>query len=74
MLLPAAVFVAAIPLLGIHAASGAYVFVMATASRRMAWWKAMAIGIATAVALYAIFDWGFQVTLPRGLLGDALGF
>jgi tripartite tricarboxylate transporter TctB family protein len=74
MLLPAAVFVAAIPLLGMHVASGIYVFVMVAAARRMPRGRAAAIGIATGVALYAIFDWGFQVTLPRGLLGNALGF
>jgi len=74
MLLPAAVFVAAIPLLGLHVASGVYICAMIVASRRMAAWKAAAIGIATAVALYAIFDWGFQVALPHGWLGNALGF
>jgi hypothetical protein len=73
MLLPAAIFVAAIPLLGLHVASGVYIFVMVAASRRMAWWKAAAIGLATAAALYAIFDWGFQVTLPLGWLGRSLG-
>lgn len=72
MLLPAAVFVASIPLIGLHVASAAYIWAMIVASRRMAAWKAVAIGIATAVALYAIFDWGFQVSLPRGWLGNAL--
>lgn len=73
MLLPAAVFVAAIPLLGMHVASGIYVFAMTAAGRRTAAWRAAAIGIVTAAALYAIFDWGFQVALPRGLMGNALG-
>jgi len=74
LLLPAAAYVAAIPLLGMHAASGLYVFAVTAASRRTPAWRAAAIAIATAVALYATFDWGFQVTLPRGLLGNALGF
>jgi hypothetical protein len=74
MLVPAAAFVASIPLLGLHAASGIYIFAMVAASRRMAWWKAAAIGVATAVSLYAIFDWGFQVSLPMGWLGKSLGF
>jgi hypothetical protein len=26
------------------------------------------------VALYLIFELTFQISLPRGLLGDALGF
>ena len=42
MLLPAAVFVAAIPLMGLHVASGVYVFAMIAAHRRMATWKALA--------------------------------
>lgn len=74
MLLPAALFVAAIPLLGLHVASGVYLFAMIAASRRMAPWKGAVIGIATAVALYATFDWAFQVALPLGWLGNALGF
>ena len=74
MFLPAAAFVAAIPLAGLHVASGIYVFAMIAAPRRMAPWKALAIGIATPIALYAIFDWAFSVALPRGWLGVALGF
>ena len=73
LFLPAAAFVAAIPLAGLHVASGVYLFAVVAAHRRMAWWRAAAIGIATAIALYLIFDWGFQVALPRGWLGAALG-
>jgi hypothetical protein len=32
------------------------------------------MSVVTAVALYVLFDWAFQVSLPRGLLGAALGF
>lgn len=74
MFLPAAAFVAAIPLVGLHFASGLYVFGVVAAHRRWPTWKAVAVGIATPLALYAIFDWGFQVALPRGLLGTALGY
>ena len=74
MFLPAAAFVAAIPLVGLHVASGLYVFGVVAAHRRWAMWKAVALGIAAPLALYGIFDWAFQVALPRGLLGAALGF
>ena len=34
----------------------------------------MLAAIATALALYLIFELTFQISLPRGLLGSALGF
>ena len=74
MLLPAAIFVAAIPFIGLHVASGAYVFAMVAAQRRLPLWRAAALGIVTPLALWVTFDWGFTVTLPTGLLGAALGF
>ena len=74
MFVPAAAFVAAIPLLGLHVAAGAYALAMIASHRNWPRWRAVAIGIATPLALYAIFDWGFQVALPRGMLGAALGF
>jgi hypothetical protein len=74
MLLPAVAFVAVIPLVGLHVAAGLYIFGVVIAHRQWATWKAIALGIATPLALYAVFDWAFQVALPRGLLGTALGF
>ena len=74
MFVPAAAFVAAIPLVGMHVAAAIYVFGMIVAQRRMAIWKALAIAIATPLALYFTFDWAFSVALPTGLLGSALGF
>ncbi len=74
ILLPALAFVAAIPLLGLHVAAGAYVFGSLVARRDRSIRRAVAFGIATPLALYGIFDWGFQVALPHGLLGAALGF
>ena len=74
MFLPAVAFVAAIALVGLHVAAGLYVLGVVAAHRRWATWKAIALGIATPLSLYGIFDWAFQVALPRGLLGTALGF
>jgi tripartite tricarboxylate transporter TctB family protein len=74
MFLPAAGFVALIPLLGLHAAAGVYVFVVVAAHRRLPLWQAAALGLATPFVLYSIFDWTFQVSLLRGLLGDAVGY
>ncbi len=74
MFLPAAAYVAAIPFIGLHVASGIYAFGTVLSHRKYPLWKAIAIGIATPIALWVIFDWGFMVTLPRGMLGNALGF
>ena len=70
---PAVVFVAAIPLIGLHVAAGLYLFAVIATHREGNWRKAAIFGIVTPLALYGIFDWGFSVTLPRGWLGAALG-
>lgn len=67
MLLPAILFVAAIPLAGLHLAAGAYAFASVAMHRAGSLRSAVVIGIATPLALYGIFDWAFQVSLPRGL-------
>jgi hypothetical protein len=73
LFVPAAIFVAAIPLLGMHVASAGYVFGTLTVHKRVARLRALTIAAVTAISLYVLFDWMFQVSLPRGALGDALG-
>jgi hypothetical protein len=70
--LPAAAFVALIPLLGLHIAAGVYMLYMLWRQRRP-WWQAVGAGIATPFVLYSVFDWAFQVELLRGMLGSAVG-
>lgn len=72
LFVPALVFVALIPLLGLHVAAGLYMFYALWRSR-LPLWKAVGVGIATPFILYSVFDWGFQVELLRGLLGKAVG-
>jgi len=72
LFLPAVVFVALIPLLGLHVAAGVYMFYVMWRAR-LPLWKAAGTGIATPFVLYSVFDWGFQVELLRGLLGKAVG-
>ena len=72
--LPAVAFVAAIPLLGLQVAAAAYIFGVLAPRKGMRRSRALAIAVATPLALYATFDWAFQVALPRGMLGAALGF
>src|SRR3954464_1700816 len=74
LFLPAVVFVAAIPLLGMHVASAIYIFAVLVPQHHVSTARALVIAAVTAVSLCAMFDWAFQVTLPRGVLGAALGF
>src|SRR4051794_19427472 len=73
LFVPAAIYVGAIPLAGMVVASAGYVFAA------LAWHKRGALAFAgiaaagTAAALYLIFELTFQISLPRGVLGNALG-
>ena len=74
LFVPAAVFVGVIPLIGIYPASAFYVF------GALAWHKRGSVSlpalaaIGAALALYLIFELTFQTALPRGLLGELVGF
>jgi hypothetical protein len=74
LFLPALAMVAAVPWLGLHVASAIYMFGVLVWQNHMAPVRALAGAVVVAVALYVMFDWAFQVTLPRGTLGAALGF
>lgn len=71
--LPACIFVAAIPLLGLHLAAAFYVFGVVVSRRVMPVGKALVLSVGTAVALYLVFNRAFQVDLPSGLLESAFG-
>jgi hypothetical protein len=67
-------FVGVIPLIGVYLASAFYVFgALAWHKRGSLVFSAIA-AIGTAVALYLIFELTFQISLPRGALGDLIGF
>ena len=74
LFLPAAIFVAAIPLLGLYLASGLYVFAVLAIPRHQSMPRALAMAGATALALYVVFERMFQVSLPHGALAAAFGF
>jgi hypothetical protein len=74
LFLPAVVYIGAIPVIGMYVASGGYVLGTLALQNRVSRTRATLIAIVTAVGLYLIFERTFQVTLPRGALGDALGF
>ena len=74
LFLPAAIFVAAIPLLGMYIASAAYVFAVLAIPRHQSLLHSAATAAVTALALYVVFERMFQVSLPHGALAAALGF
>jgi hypothetical protein len=74
LFVPAAIFIGLIPLTGMVVASAGYVFAALISHRKGAPMFAGVAAIGTALALYLIFELAFQVSLPRGMLGTALGF
>ena len=74
LFIPAVAYVGVIPLIGMYLASAGYVF------GALAWHKRGSLvfsgvaAISTALALYLIFERTFQISLPRGVLGDFIGF
>ncbi|RXH14822.1 tripartite tricarboxylate transporter TctB family protein [Bradyrhizobium guangzhouense] len=74
LFVPAAIYVAAIPLLGMYIASAAYVFAVLAIPRHQSVLRSAVTAAATALALYVVFERMFQVSLPRGALAAALGF
>jgi hypothetical protein len=74
LFIPAVVYVGVIPLIGMYLASAIYVFGALAWHKRGSFVFSGAAAIATAVALYLIFELTFQISLPRGLVGDVIGF
>ncbi|HYW64070.1 MAG TPA: tripartite tricarboxylate transporter TctB family protein [Bradyrhizobium sp.] len=74
LFIPAAIFVGIIPLTGMVVASAGYVFAALISHKKSAPVFAAVAAIGTAAALYLVFELAFQVSLPRGVLGTALGF
>jgi hypothetical protein len=73
LFVPAAIFVAAIPLVGMYVASSLYVFAVLAIPRHQTVPRALAMAAATALALYVVFERMFQVSLPHGALAAAFG-
>jgi hypothetical protein len=74
LFIPAAVYVGVIPLIGMYLASAVYVFGALVWHKRGALLFSAVAAIGTALSLYLIFELTFQISLPRGALGDIMGF
>jgi len=72
LFLPAAIFVAVIPLIGMYVASAGYLLVSLRLQSRLSLVRSALIAVVSSVALYVVFERTFQVALPHGLLGAML--
>ena len=74
LFVPAAIFVGAIPFIGMYLASAGYVFGVLAVPKHRSLPVALMIAIVTPLALYIVFERAFQVSLPHGELAAALGY
>jgi hypothetical protein len=74
LFIPATVFIAMIPMIGMYLASACYVFGVLALPRHRPFAQSLAIAAATPLVLYVVFERLFQVTLPHGALVAAAGF
>ncbi len=74
VLVPTAVYVAAIPFAGLYLASAVLVvwFMMRLGGFR--WWSAVPAGLATALVAFVVFEEWFLVALPKGPVEAWLGY
>ena len=73
VLIPSAIYVAAISWLGIYVASAIFVAFFMRWLGKYAWWKVAAVSLGNSVAFYLIFEVWFLVPLPKGPLESLLG-
>jgi len=69
LFLPAVVFVALIPLLGMYVTSALYLLATLRLQNGMSLLRSALVAVVVSVGLYLVFEWSFQVALPHGLLG-----
>jgi hypothetical protein len=73
VLIPSAVYVAAVGWLGIYLASALLIAAFMRAFGRYGYAQCLGLGAAIAVTLFLMFELWFQVPLPKGPLEAALG-
>ena len=74
VLLPTAVYVAAIPFAGLYVASAVLVAWFMIRLGGFRWWVAVAAGLATALVAFVVFEEWFLVALPKGPIEAWLGY
>ncbi|MCE2782921.1 tripartite tricarboxylate transporter TctB family protein [Limnohabitans sp.] len=74
MLVPSAVFTAAIFVLGIYLASLAFVAAFMVWQGKYSYYKSIAVGLGISAALFALFEVWFNLPLPKGFIETWLGY
>lgn len=72
VLIPAALFVLGVQLIGIYVASVLYITFFMVWLGKYVFWKALAVGLGVSIALYMMFEYWFQIPLPHGSLFNPL--
>jgi uncharacterized membrane protein YiaA len=72
VLVPAALFVLGVQLIGIYVAGVIYITFFMVWLGKYAVWKALAVGLGVSVVLYMMFEYWFQIPLPHGSLFNPL--
>jgi len=73
VLVPTAIYVAAVTWIGIYVASAIFIGFFMRWLGKYAWWKMAITSVGTSVVLFLIFENWFQVPLPKGPLESMLG-
>jgi hypothetical protein len=72
VLIPAALFVLGVQLIGIYVAGVIYITFFMVWLGKYAVWKALAVGLGVSIVLYMMFEYWFQIPLPHGSLFNPL--
>ena len=72
VLIPAALFVLGVQLIGIYVAGVLYITFFMVWLGKYAVWKALAVGLGVSIVLYMMFEYWFQIPLPHGSLFNPL--
>ena len=73
VLVPSAIYVAAVGWIGIYAASFLFIGVFMRWLGKYAWWKVAAVAFGAIAVFYLVFEVWFLVPLPKGPLESLLG-
>ena len=73
VLVPTAVYVAAVTWIGIYVSSAVFIGFFMRWLGKYTWWKVVAVSLGTVVVFFVIFEIGFKVPLPKGKLESMLG-
>ena len=72
VLIPAAVYVLGVQLIGIYVASAIYIAIFMAWLGKYVIWKAAAVGLGVSIVLFMMFEYWFQIPLPHGSLFNPL--